>query len=167
MGCSAQDQIAGYKAVNKKLTELNPKVNPIKRQIAINKYWLNLENNIMTLKEKEIYSLLVAQTDGVISINHNDSKQTNVPLVFVKEIGNELVVYLENGQNYTFEKGSIKSKPTKAGRTVFVPTMELAKYAMGIPLGVAAVSALTGSTNAALLGIIIYLIGTVLTRDSK
>lgn len=131
MGCSAQDQIAGYKAVNKKLTELNPKVNPRKRQIAINKYWLNLENNIMTLKEKEIYSLLVAQTDGVISINHNDSKQTNVPLVFVKEIGNELVVYLENGQNYTFEKGSIKSKPTKAGRTVFVPTMELAKYAMG------------------------------------
>ena len=134
MGCSAQDQIAGYKAVHKKLTELNPKVNPRKRQIAINKYWLNLENNIMTLKEKEIYSLLVAQTDGVISINHNDSKQTNVPLVFVKEIGNELVVYLENGQNYTFEKGSIKSKPTKAGRTVFVPTMELAKYAMGIPL---------------------------------
>ena len=57
MGCSAQDQIAGYKAVHKKLTELNPKVNPRKRQIAINKYWLNLENNIMTLKEKEIYSL--------------------------------------------------------------------------------------------------------------
>lgn len=132
MGCSAQDQIAGYKAVHKKLTELNPKVDPVRRQIAINKYWLNLENNIMTLKEKEIYSLLVAQTDGVISINHNDSKQTNVPLVFVKEIGNELVVYLENGQNYTFEKGSIKSKPTKAGRTVFVPTMELAKYAMGV-----------------------------------
>ena len=34
-------------------------------------------------------------------------------------------------------------------------------------LGMAAVSALTGSTNAALLGIIIYLTGTVITRDSK
>ena len=34
-------------------------------------------------------------------------------------------------------------------------------------LGIAAVSALTGSTNAALLGIIIYLIGTVITRDGK
>lgn len=34
-------------------------------------------------------------------------------------------------------------------------------------LGMAAVSALTGSTNTALLGIIIYLTGTVLTRDSK
>ena len=34
-------------------------------------------------------------------------------------------------------------------------------------LGVAALSALTGSTNSALFGIIIYLTGTVLTRDSK
>ena len=34
-------------------------------------------------------------------------------------------------------------------------------------LGIAAVSALTGSTNAALLVIIVFLIGTVLTRDSK
>ena len=35
MGCSAQDQIAGYKAVHKKLTELNPKVDPVIRQHAI------------------------------------------------------------------------------------------------------------------------------------
>ena len=34
-------------------------------------------------------------------------------------------------------------------------------------LGVAAGSALTGSTNSALLGIIVFLAGTVLTRDSK
>ena len=34
-------------------------------------------------------------------------------------------------------------------------------------LGVAALSALTGSTNSALFGIIVFLIGTVLTRDSK
>lgn len=132
MGCSAQDQIAGYKAVHKKLTELNPKVDPVRRQHAINNYWLGLKNNIMTTREKEVYKSLVAQTDGIVSISHSDTKQTNEPLVFVKEIGNELVVYLENGQNYTFEKGSIKSKPTKAGRTVFVPTMELAKYAMGV-----------------------------------
>ena len=52
MGCSAQDQIAGYKAVHKKLTELNPKVDPVRRQHAINNYWLNLENNIMTPREK-------------------------------------------------------------------------------------------------------------------
>lgn len=34
-------------------------------------------------------------------------------------------------------------------------------------LGSAAVFALLGDTNAALLGIIIYLTGTVITRDSK
>ena len=34
-------------------------------------------------------------------------------------------------------------------------------------LGMAAVSASVGNTNLALLGIIIYLTGTVLTRDSK
>lgn len=34
-------------------------------------------------------------------------------------------------------------------------------------LGMAAMSALTGSTNASLLGIIVFLTITVLTRDSK
>ena len=34
-------------------------------------------------------------------------------------------------------------------------------------LGMAAVSASVGNTNVALLGIIIFLTGTVLTRDSK
>lgn len=128
MGCSAQDQIAGYKAVHKKLTELNPKVDPVRRQHAINNYWLNLENNIMTPWEKEVYKKLVKQTDGVASISHSDTKQTNEPLVFVKEIGNDYVIYLESGKNYTFEKGKIKSKPTKAGRTVVLPSMELTKY---------------------------------------
>ena len=33
-------------------------------------------------------------------------------------------------------------------------------------LGMAAISALTGATNSALFGIIIYLTGTVLTRDN-
>lgn len=128
MGCSAQDQIAGYKAVHKKLTELNPKVDPVRRQHAINNYWLNLKNNIMTPNEKEVYKSLVAQTDGIVSISHSDTKQTNEPLVFVKEIGNDYVIYLESGQNYTFEKGKVKSKPTKAGRTVVLPSMELTKY---------------------------------------
>lgn len=132
MGCSAQDQIAGYKAVHKKLTELNPKVDPVRRQHAINNYWLSLENNIMTAREKEVYKSLVAQTDGIVSISHSDVKQTNEPLVFVKEIGNDYVIYLESGKNYTFEKGKIKSKPTKAGRTVVLPSMELAKYSMGV-----------------------------------
>ena len=127
MGCSAQDQIAGYKAVHKKLTELNPKVDPVRRQHAINNYWLNLKNNIMTTREKEVYKSLVAQTDGIVSISHSDVKQTNEPLVFVKEIGNDYVIYLESGQNYTFEKGKVKSKPTKAGRTVVLPSMELTK----------------------------------------
>lgn len=128
MGCSAQDQIAGYKAINKKLTELNPKVDPVARQFAINNYWLGLKNNIMTTSEKEVYKSLVAQTDGIVSISHSDTKQTNEPLVFVKEIGNDYVIYLESGQNYTFEKGKVKSKPTKAGRTVVLPSMELTKY---------------------------------------
>ena len=128
MGCSAQDQITGYKAVNKKLTDLNPKVDPVKRQFAINDYWLNLENNIMTPSEKLVYKTLVEQTDGVASISFSDKRQLNTPLVFVKEIGNEYVVYLDNGQNYTFEKGKVKSKPTKSGRSVVLPSMELTKY---------------------------------------
>ena len=132
MGCSAQDQIAGYKAVHKKLTELNPKVDPVRRQHAINNYWLSLKNNIMTTREKEVYKSLVAQTDGIVSISHSDVKQTNEPLVFVKEVGNDYVIYLESGKNYTFEKGKVKSKPTKAGRTVVLPSMELAKYSMGV-----------------------------------
>ena len=132
MGCSAQDQIAGYKAVHKKLTELNPKVDPVRRQHAINNYWLNLENNIMTTREKEVYKTLVAQTDGIVSISHSDTKQTNEPLVFVKEIGNDYVIYLESGQNYTFEKGKVKSKPTKAGRTVVLPSMELTKIMLEV-----------------------------------
>ena len=132
MGCSAQDQIAGYKAVHKKLTELNPKVDPVARQFAINNYWLNLENNIMTAREKEVYKTLVAQTDGVASISHSDTKQTNEPLVFVKEIGNDYIIYLESGKNYTFEKGKVKSKPTKAGRTVVLPSMELTKYRLEV-----------------------------------
>ena len=132
MGCSAQDQIAGYKAVHKKLTELNPKVDPVRRQHAINNYWLGLENNIMTTREKEVYKALVAQTDGIVSISHSDVKQTNEPLVFVKEIGNDYVIYLESGKNYTFEKGKVKSKPTKAGRTVVLPSMELTKIMLEV-----------------------------------
>ena len=132
MGCSAQDQIAGYKAVHKKLTELNPKVDPVRRQHAINNYWLSLKNNIMTTREKEVYKSLVAQTDGIVSISHSDVKQTNEPLVFVKEIGNDYVIYLESGKNYTFEKGKIKSKPTKAGRTVVLPSMELTKIMLEV-----------------------------------
>lgn len=132
MGCSAQDQIAGYKAVHKKLTELNPKVDPVARQFAINNYWLGLKNNIMTAREKEVYKSLVAQTDGIVSISHSDTKQTNEPLVFVKEIGNDYVIYLESGQNYTFEKGKVKSKPTKAGRTVVLPSMELTKIMLEV-----------------------------------
>ena len=132
MGCSAQDQIAGYKAVHKKLTELNPKVDPVRRQHAINNYWLSLKNNIMTTREKEVYKSLVAQTDGIVSISHSDVKQTNEPLVFVKEIGNDYVIYLESGQNYTFEKGKVKSKPTKAGRTVVLPSMELTKIMLEV-----------------------------------
>lgn len=132
MGCSAQDQITGYKAVHKKLTELNPKVDPVRRQHAINNYWLGLENNIMTSREKEVYKALVAQTDGVVSISHSDTKQTNEPLVFVKEVGNDYVIYLESGKNYTFEKGKVKSKPTKAGRTVVLPSMELTKYRLEV-----------------------------------
>ena len=46
-------------------------------------------------------------------------------------------------------------------------SININKYINLAVLGIAAVSALTGSTNAALLGIIIYLTGTVLTRDSK
>ncbi len=40
------------------------------------------------------------------------------------------------------------------------------KYLDLAVLGAAAVSALVGSTNAALLGIIIFLIGAVITRDN-
>ena len=46
-------------------------------------------------------------------------------------------------------------------------SININKYIDLVVLGMAAVSALTGSTNVALLGIIIYLTGTVLTRDSK
>ncbi len=40
------------------------------------------------------------------------------------------------------------------------------KYIDLCVLGMAAISALTGSTNAALLGIIIFLTGAVITRDN-
>jgi len=135
MGCSAQDQIRGYKEVHKKITELNPKVDKIRLQFAINDYWLNLKDNIMNSHEKDVYKKLVEQTDGVISISHSDTKQTNTPLVFVKEIGNEYVVYLDNGQNYTFEKGKVKSKTTASGRSVLLPSMELTKYLTKEPEG--------------------------------
>ena len=46
-------------------------------------------------------------------------------------------------------------------------SININKYFDLAVLGVAALSALTGSTNSALLGIIVFLIGTVLTRDSK
>ena len=46
-------------------------------------------------------------------------------------------------------------------------SININKYIDLAVLGMAAVSALVGSTNLALLGIIIYLTGTVLTRDSK
>ncbi len=46
-------------------------------------------------------------------------------------------------------------------------SININKYLDLAVLGAAAVSALVGSTNAALLGIIVFLIGTVLTRDSK
>lgn len=41
------------------------------------------------------------------------------------------------------------------------------KYSDLAVLGLAAVFALLGDTNSALLGIIVFLTGTVLTRDSK
>ena len=46
-------------------------------------------------------------------------------------------------------------------------SININKYSDLVVLGVAALSALAGSTNSALFGIIIYLTGTVLTRDSK
>ena len=46
-------------------------------------------------------------------------------------------------------------------------SININKYLDLAVLGAAAVSALIESTNAALLGIIIYLTGTVLTMDSK
>ncbi len=46
-------------------------------------------------------------------------------------------------------------------------SININKYIDLVVLGMAAVSALVGSTNAALLGIIVFLIGTVITRDSK
>ncbi len=46
-------------------------------------------------------------------------------------------------------------------------SININKYIDLAVLGMAAVSALTGSTNAALLGIIVFLTGAVLTRDSK
>ena len=46
-------------------------------------------------------------------------------------------------------------------------SININKYTDLAVLGLAAFSALTGSTNSALFGIIIYLTGTVLTRDSK
>lgn len=46
-------------------------------------------------------------------------------------------------------------------------SININKYIDLAVLGVAAVSALTGSTNAALLGIIVFLTIAVLTRDSK
>ena len=46
-------------------------------------------------------------------------------------------------------------------------SININKYLDLAVLGIAAGSALIGSTDMALLGIIIYLTGTVLTRDSK
>ena len=46
-------------------------------------------------------------------------------------------------------------------------SININKYIDLAVLGIAAVSVLTGSTNAALLGVIVFLTGTVLTRDSK
>ena len=125
MGCSAQDQIKGYQAINKRIRELNPKVNAVQLQFAINDYWLNLENNIMTAEEKAVYKTLVEQTDGVARISTGVKGQIIEPIVFVKDIGNEYVVYLESGKNYTFTKGKVKSKSTQRGQSVVFPAMEL------------------------------------------
>ena len=46
-------------------------------------------------------------------------------------------------------------------------SININKYIDLAVLGMAAISASVGATNLALLGIIIYLTGTVLTRDSK
>ena len=46
-------------------------------------------------------------------------------------------------------------------------SININKYTDLAVLGIAAVSALTGSTNSALLGIIVFLTSAVLTRDSK
>ena len=46
-------------------------------------------------------------------------------------------------------------------------SININKYIDLAILGMAAGTALTGFTNAALLGIIVFLTGTVLTRDSK
>ena len=46
-------------------------------------------------------------------------------------------------------------------------SININKYIDLAVLSMAAVSASLGNTNVALLGIIVYLIGTVITRDSK
>jgi len=123
MGCSAQDQIAGYKAIDKKLKELNLKVDSVRLQKAINEYWLGLKNNIMTDTEKVLYRQLVEQTDNVARINLGGTGQLNQPLVLVKDIGGSHVIHLMDGKNYTFTKGEIRSQETELKQSVLMPSM--------------------------------------------
>ena len=125
MGCSIQDQILGYTTISKKLKGLNPKVPKIQLQFAINDYWLSLENNMMTDNEKQIYKLLVEQTDGLARINLGGKGQINEAIVILKEVDGDYIIHLESGKNYTFAKGKIKSKTTAKGQTVTMPAMVL------------------------------------------
>lgn len=135
MGCSITDQIRGYKTVSKKLNELNPKVPTKQLQMAINDYWLGLEDNMMTAAEKAVYKLLVEQTDGLARINLGGNKQLNEAIVILKEVDGDYIVHLESGKNYTFAKGKIKSKTTKKGATVTMPAMELTGDKQGLVVG--------------------------------
>ncbi len=126
MGCSIEDQKFGYNQVNDRLRKLNPKVDEVTIQNAINEYWLGLENNMMTPAEKAVYRAVVEKTDGVARINLGGLGQLNEPMVMIKDIGKEYVVHLLSGKNYTFKKGSIRSNETAKKQAVVMPSMEFA-----------------------------------------
>lgn len=126
MGCSIKDQILGYSQLSDRLRKLNPKVDEVTIQKAINKTWLSLTNNMMTEAEKLVYTKITEQTDGVARINLGGLSQLNEPIVIVKDIGNEYVIHLLSGKNYTFKKGSIRSNETAKKQAVVMPSMEFA-----------------------------------------
>lgn len=138
MGCSIQDQTKAYSYINRKTKELNPKANPVEIQKAVNKYWLELENNIMTEAEKLMYIKVTEQTEGVARINLGGLDQLNEPIVILKDLGDEYVVHLLSGQNYTFKKGSVDSNKTRAKRFVTMETMVLTKPSGRVRLAVQA-----------------------------
>lgn len=126
MGCSIEDQKLGYSQLSDRLRKLNPKVDEVTIQKAINKTWLSLENNMMTEAEKFVYTKITEQTDGVARINLGGLNQLNEPIVIVKDLGKEYVIHLLSGKNYTFKKGSIRSNETAKKQEVVMPSMEFA-----------------------------------------